>query len=182
VKGPGEPAPEWLIVGRVGKPHGVHGSVLVSIITDFPQRMRAELEVGVGPEDGPTRHMTIHAVREHRGQWLIGFSGIRDRTEVEELRGQFLFLPELPPEQRPEGFFYEHHLVGLECVADDGQVLGTVAGLEQGPGQVRAVVRRQGREYLVPWVPEIVKGVDLEKGTVLIDPPGGLLDDDFVTG
>ncbi|MCD4749938.1 MAG: ribosome maturation factor RimM [Thermoanaerobaculales bacterium] len=169
---------EWLIVGRAGKPHGVHGSLLVEIVTDFPERMVAGIEVGVGTEDEVQQFVRIHEVRYHRGRWLLDFEGLRQREDVDAWRGRFLYLPEQSMEELPEGFFYEHHLVGLECQSLAGESLGTVTGLEEGPGQQRLVVRRGKREFLVPWVPQIVIKIDLENGTVLLDPPGGLLDDD----
>ena len=169
---------QWLIVGRVGKPHGVHGGVLVEIITDFPERMVAGLQVGLGPSEGPERTIGVHAVRYHRGRWLIDWVGIRSRDEVESWRGLFIFLPEQSLDQLPEGYYYEHHLVGLECRSPDGEVLGTITGLDLDPGQIRAIVRRGTREYLVPWVSEIVRNVDLDAGVVTLDPPRGLLDDD----
>lgn len=170
--------PQWLIVGRVGKPHGVHGGVLVEIITDFPERMVAGLEVGLGPEEGPERNIGVHSVRYHRGRWLIEWAGIRNREEVEGWRGLYLFLPEQSLDQLPEGYYYEHHLVGLECRSPDGEALGKITGLDLDPSQIRAIVRRENREFLVPWVPDIVRNVDLEEGVVTLDPPSGLLDDD----
>jgi 16S rRNA processing protein RimM len=173
-------APDWLIVGLAVKPHGVHGGLLAEIITDFPERMVAGLEVGFGTaEGGVERMIEVHEVRYHRGRWLLYLKGMRHRDEVDALRGQYLFLPEQALEDLPEGYYYEHHLVGLACRSLDGEPLGTITGLEEGPGQMRVVVRRDRREFLVPWVPQIVREVDLEGGSVTLDPPAGLLDDDF---
>lgn len=172
-------ANEWLIVGRVTKPHGIHGGALAEIITDFPERLVADLEVGIGSDDGGVeKTLEVHEVRYHRGKWLIFFKGIRRREDLDDLRGKFLFLPEQSLDELPEGYYYEHHLVGLECRSLAGEPLGRITGLEEGPGQIRAVVRRENREFLVPWVPEIVTEVDLDGGFVILDPPAGLLDDD----
>jgi len=90
-------------------------------------------------------------------------------------------LPALALEELPEGYHYEHHLVGLDCVGVDGESLGTVTGVDPGAGgQRRLVVRRDRREFLVPYVPEIVREVDLERRRVVLTPPRGLLDDDAV--
>lgn len=169
---------EWLIVGRVRKPHGVHGEVLVEIITDFPERMEEGVRFGLGPEDGPSSFHEAHRVRYHTGSWIVAVQGIRRREPVEEWRGQYIFLPEQTLDELPEGYFYEHHLVGLEVRLPDGTILGEVAGLDEGPGQTRLVVRKGQRDFLVPWVPEIVRRVDLEAGSIELDPPAGLLDDD----
>ena len=99
---------------------------------------------------------------------------------VEDWRGKFLFLPEQALEDLPEGYYYEHHLTGLECRTPEGEVIGRVTGLDPGEGQSRLVVRAGDREFLVPYVPEIVREVDLEGGFIIIDAPAGLLDDDAI--
>lgn len=173
-------AGDWLIIGCVTKPHGVHGAVLAEIITDFPERLTSGMKVGLGPESGPETVIETHDVRYHRGRWLIEVVGIRNRDEVEDWRRLYLFLPEQQLDELPEGYYYEHHLVGLECVNRDGDALGTITAMEDSGGQTRVVVRRERREFLVPWVPAIVVEVRLDDGRVVLDPPRGLLDDDAV--
>ena len=99
---------------------------------------------------------------------------------VEEWRGKFLYLPEQALEDLPEGYYYEHHLTGLECRSPEGDVLGKVTGLDPGEGQSRLVVRDGKKEHLVPYVPDIVREVDLDGGFIVIDAPRGLLDDDAI--
>lgn len=176
-----EDSSEWLVVGRVSKPHGIQGDLTVDIITDFPERLAEGARFGVGGDDTPETFHEVHRVRFHKGKWLLSVVGLRDRTLAESWRGRFLFLPEQSLDELPEGFHYEHHLVGLECRSPDGGDLGAITGVDRGPGQHRLVVRRGRREFLVPYVPEIVKVVDLESGVVTLDAPAGLLDDDFTT-
>jgi 16S rRNA processing protein RimM len=173
-----EGAREWLIVGAVGKPHGVHGDVLVEIITDFPERLTAGVRFGLGPDAGPEEFYEAFAVRYHKGRWLLSVTGVRDRATTEGWRGRYLFLPEQSLDELPEGYYYEHHLVGLECRSPAGEDLGVVTGLDPSGGQTRLVVRRGQREFLVPYVPQIVRGVDLERRQVTLEPIPGLLDDD----
>ena len=176
----GENGRDWLIVGRAGKPHGVHGDLLVEIITDFPERLQDGVRFGVGDESGPHEFFNTHRVRYHKGRWLLSIRGIRQREAIESWRGKYLFLPEQALEELPEGYYYEHHLTGLECRSPAGEVLGRVSGLEPGEGQSRLIVKIGGREHLVPYVPEIVREIDLDGGFVIIDAPRGLLDDDAV--
>jgi 16S rRNA processing protein RimM len=174
------PDPEWLIVGRVGKPHGIHGDVLVEIITDFPDRLVDGLKFGIGGDDGPESFHLVHRVRFHKRRWLLSVKGVRDRATVETWRGLFVYLPELSLDELPNGYYYEHHLVGLDCVSSTGEPLGVVTGLETGGGQSRLVIQHRGSEHLVPYVPAIVLQVDLDQGRILLDPPPGLLDDDVI--
>ena len=165
-------------MGRVIKPHGVHGEVLVEIITDFPERMKAGKRFGLGTPEGPNEFLEVHAIRYHKGRWLLAIQGIRDRDTIVAWRGSYVFLPEQTLEELPEGFFYEHHLVGLKCESAAGDPLGEVIGFDPGEGQSRLLVRREGNEFLVPYVPEIVTDVDLDRGVATLNPPRGLLDDD----
>ncbi|MCG6964741.1 MAG: ribosome maturation factor RimM [Acidobacteria bacterium] len=174
------PEREWLIVGAVRKPHGVHGDLLVAILTDFPERLQPGVRFGLGPEEGPRSYHEIHHVRYHKGAWLLGVAGVRGRDAVEDWRGRFLFLPEQTAAELPEGYRYEHQLVGLACRSPKGEPLGEVVALDTEGPQARLVVRREGRDFLVPYVQEIVTLVDSETGVVTIDAPAGLLDDDFL--
>ncbi|HSN57419.1 MAG TPA: ribosome maturation factor RimM [Candidatus Sulfomarinibacteraceae bacterium] len=172
---------DWLVVGQVVKPHGVHGDLVVDVITDFPERLADGVRFGVGEGAEPTAFHEAFRVRYHKGKWLLSVADLRDRDAAEDWRGRYLFLPEQALDELPPGFVYEHHLVGLGCRSPGGEDLGTVTGLDQGPGQHRLVVRRGRREFLVPYVPEIVTNVDLDGGIVTIDAPPGLLDDEFTT-
>jgi 16S rRNA processing protein RimM len=176
----GEDGRDWLIVGRAWKPHGVHGDLLVEIITDFPERLGDGVRFGVGDASRPHEFFDAYRVRYHKGRWLLSIRGIRDRDAIESWRGKYIFLPEQALEDLPEGYYYEHQLTGLECRSPEGAVLGRVSGLEPGDGQSRLVVRAGEREWLVPYVPEIVREVDIDGGFIVIDAPRGLLDDDAV--
>ena len=176
----GDTSREWLIVGRAGKPHGVHGDLLVEIITDFPERLTDGVRFGIGDDSGPQEFFESFRVRYHKGRWLLSIQGIREREFVEGWRGRYLYLPEQALEDLPEGYYYEHHLTGLECRSPGGDVLGKVTGLDPGEGQSRLVVRDGKKEHLVPYVPEIVREVNLDGGFIIIDAPRGLLDDDAI--
>ena len=176
----GDDGRDWLIVGRAGKPHGVHGDLLVEIITDFPDRLTDGVRFGVGRESHPDDFFEVHRARIHKGRWLLSIRGIRERETVDQWRGKFLFLPEQALEDLPEGYYYEHHLTDLECRSPSGESLGRVTGLDPGEGQTRLVIDTGDGEALVPYVPEIVREVDLDGGFIIIDAPPGLLDDDAI--
>ena len=172
----GHPSAGWLAVGLVRRPHGIHGEVLVEVETDFPDRLAPGLEVGIGAAV-PERRLTIHRLRMHKGCWLLSFEGLRTIDEVEELRGQWLFLPEQEREALPATYFYEHELAGLACEDTRGGLLGRVEGLADLGGGSLLRVAAGGREVLVPFRSPIVVRVALAEGRVVVDPPAGLFDD-----
>ncbi len=168
------PAGSWLAVGRIRRPHGVHGDVVADIETDFPERLTAGVEVGVGTA-APERFIGLHQVRLHKGGWLLSFAGLRTIEDVAPLRGAWLFLPEQPREELPVNYYYEHELVGCACVNVDGASLGEVVALSPGGGRTLLHVRpASGEEVLVPFVSPIVVEVEPATRTITLDPPIGL--------
>jgi 16S rRNA processing protein RimM len=173
------PPGAFLAVGRIRRPHGVHGEVIVEITTDFPERLVPGTEVGLGTGE-PERFLTVDRVRVHKGSWLLSFAGIHRREAVEGWREQWLFLPEQERSLLPANYYYEHELIGLACVLGDGKELGRVFGLLPGAGGSLLQVDAEGSEVLVPFLSPIVVRVDLPAGVVVLDPPAGLFETDAV--
>ncbi len=171
------PEASWLAVGRVRRPHGVHGEVTVEILTDFPDRITDGVEVAIG-SDAPEFRRTVRHVRFHKGDWLLSFMDLRSRDEVEGWRGMHLFLPPQDRSALPPTYYYEHELVGRRCVLGDGTELGTVTALQDGPGGPLLAVAAPSGEVLVPFRSPTVVRVDLGEGTIVLDPPRGLFDGD----
>ncbi|MGW2627034.1 ribosome maturation factor RimM [Micromonospora taraxaci] len=192
-----------LVVGRIGKPHGVRGEVTVEVRTDEPEArfapgtvLRTEpgarppsapahsTEPGAVPADEPgvpfrvPAELTIEESRFHQGRMLIAFDGILDRNTAEALRGTLLVVDsaDVDPPDDPEEF-HDHQLVGLAVVTPAGERLGEVARIDHAPSSDLLVLRRpEGRTALIPFVRAIVPEVDLAGGRVIVDPPAGLLD------
>jgi len=168
-----------VVVGRIGRAHGLGGDVAVEVRTDEPERRLAEGAVlFTDPESrGP---LTVANGRVHSGRLLLRFAEVPDRTAAEALRGTLL-LVEIDPEEIPEDDdeWYDFQLVGLQAVRHDGQPLGEVTEVLHLPAQELLAVRTpEGREVLVPFVSAIVPEVDVEGGRIVIDPPPGLVDPD----
>ncbi|MEP0773950.1 MAG: ribosome maturation factor RimM [Acidobacteriota bacterium] len=169
---------EWLAVGRARRAHGVHGDVLVEIVTDFPERMAPGVTVGFG-ESQPQRFFSVHSVRHHKGAWLLALDGVRDRDAAEQLAPAWVFLVAQERSSLPENYYYEHELVGCRCRAPDGADLGQVAELlDLGGGTLLRVTMDGGREVLVPFRSPIVVRVDLASAVIHLDPPEGLFSGD----
>jgi 16S rRNA processing protein RimM len=172
-----------VVVGRVGKPHGIRGEVTVELRTDEPDRRFAAGAVvhtrapQGGEPQGPGRPtaLTVRGTRWHQSRLLVSFEEVRDRTEAEAVRGLLLAVDVDPAESPadPEEF-YDHQLVGLDVVTAEGAQVGEVTEVLHGPGQDLLSVRAaDGREILVPFVAQLVPEVDLEAGrVVVVDRPG----------
>ncbi|MCA1710698.1 MAG: ribosome maturation factor RimM [Actinobacteria bacterium] len=168
--------PDRLTVGRIGKPQGLRGEVTVEVRTDVP-----ELRFAVGSvlltdptERGP---LTIASTREQNGRLMIGFEGVQDRSEAEQLRNTLLQVDaaDLPESDDPDEF-HDQQLIGLGADLVNGERLGEVTDVLHLPHGDVLVVRRSAGEVLVPFVKAIVPEVDVRAGRLVVDPPEGLLD------
>jgi 16S rRNA processing protein RimM len=168
-----------VVVGRIGKPHGLRGEVTVDVRTDEPERrfapgstLRAEPPPG---SVSSLRSLTVAGSRQHQAVLLVSFEELTDRTAAEGARGIVLHAT-IPAGQSPDDpdEYYDHQLVGLAAYDVDGTALGTVAGLVHGGAQdLLRVETPDGREALVPFVKALVPEVDLAGGRVVIaDRPG----------
>jgi 16S rRNA processing protein RimM len=166
-----------LVVGRIGRAHGIRGDVFVDVRTDDPEtRFAAGSVLATDPADaGP---LTVADARDHSGKLVVRFEGYTDRSAAETLRGIRLVIDsgELSPTDDPDEF-HDHELVGLTAVLADGTTLGAVTEVIHGPaGDLLAVGRTDGGEVLVPFVREFVPEVDVPGGRVVLTPPEGLLE------
>jgi 16S rRNA processing protein RimM len=170
-----------LIVARVGRAHGLRGEVTVEVRTDVPERRFVPgVPLHVLPPTGgvgmPTE-LTVRSVRDHNGVLLLSFDLIADRAAAEGLRGALLEADVPDDESEPDAWF-DHQLVGLKAVDPAGGPLGEIVAVEHSGAQDLLVVRRpDGSDRLVPFVTAIVPEVDVAGGRVVVDAPGGLLDD-----
>lgn len=171
-----------LTVGRIVRPHGVRGEVVVEASTDEPERRYAVgatllAEPPPGREAGPDT-LTVAALRPHQGRLIVAFQGVADRDAADRLRGLLLQVDSagIPPPADPDEF-HDHQLIGLAAVTPAGERLGEIARVDHGPAADQLVLARpDGRTALVPFVTAIVPEVDLTGGRIVVDPPAGLLD------
>ncbi len=165
-----------LLVGRVGRAHGMRGDLVLDVRTDEPER---RLAVG-SSFDTVHGTLTVAATRWHSGRLLIRFQQVPDRNAAEALHGTELRV-EVLVDERPQDpdEFYDHQLVGLTVESELGEIVGQVSEVLHLPAQDMLVIAHAGRETLVPFVAEFVPRVDLGSGRLLVtDRPGLLSDED----
>jgi 16S rRNA processing protein RimM len=153
-----------LEVGRILKPHGLRGEVVVAMVSNRPERLAP----------GSVLHCHHRPLRiEHarpfeatgEGRWLVAFAGVASRDEAEPLRGAVL---EAPPLEDPDAL-WAHELIGAEVVATSGASLGRVVAVEANPASDLLVLDGGG---LVPLRFVVASGA----GRVTVEVPAGLLD------
>ncbi len=149
-----------LEVGRVVRPHGLKGEVVVDLITDRTER----LDPGsvLTWREG---RLVVLASRPHQGRWIVTFAGVSDRAQAEHVRGAVLSAPAIDD---PEALWVDD-LIGKAVVDRAGRSLGEVVEVEANPASDLLVLEDGG---LVP----LHFLISNEPRRLVVDVPSGLLD------
>lgn len=169
------PAPEWLELGRIGRPYGIKGWVHVQSFTTPPERLlkyRDWLVQGARQDATPMR---VVEGREQGASLVARLEGIEDRDRAALLQGAAIRVARsaLPKLRKRE--FYQADLVGLKVSNVEGASLGRVMHFVETPGGDVMVVRAEaGNEHWVPATREHLMKVDLDAGHIVVDWPADL--------
>ena len=158
-----------ILVGEIGRPHGVRGLVRVKSFTRDP------MAIGTyGPLSDETGKKTyrVEVLSAARGTVLARIDGVADRTAAEGLRGLRFYVERSALPDAGEREWYEADLIGLPAVGRDGRDWGKVVAFHDfGAGAVMEV----SGGVMLPFTDEVVPEIDVEGGKVVVDPPAGLL-------
>ena len=216
-------------LGTILGPHGVHGLVKVSAVTDFSERLcRPGIRHLKAPNRRSPREIRIVEGRHRlKDEYLVKLEQIGDRNDALKLRGSVLYSrQEERPEDMKENEYMVTDLVSMEVqlvtgygeeeefhddddddddeegedidsIVEDslsGKFVGIVGGVVLGeemctiPGMgqdLLEIILPRGDHgtpswkdelVLIPFVPEIVPTVDIQRKIIFINPPSGLLD------
>jgi 16S rRNA processing protein RimM len=149
-----------LEVGRITRPHGIKGEVVVDLVTNRAERVEPGfvLDTNRGP-------LTVASSRPFKGGYLVRFEGYVTRNETETLRG--LVLRAEPLDDADE--LWVHELIGSRVVEVDGTDRGTVTAVEANPASDLLVLDSGA---LVP----LNFMVEADAGRIVVEVPVGLFD------
>lgn len=149
-----------LEVGRIDKPHGLRGEVIVSLSTNRDERVAPGTVLYAGD-----RALTVETSRPHQNRWIVQFTGLSRREDADALHGAQLTAD---PIDDPDALWI-HEMLGAEVVLTDGSLVGTIREVMANPANDILVL---DNDFLVPI--DFVTGRD--DGRIVIDPPEGLFD------
>ena len=163
-----------LVVGRIGRAHGVQGEATIEVRTDLPdQRFVVGAELSTDPEiNGP---LTIDSARDHNGVLLLKFREVKDRSAIERIRDTLLLVDvDIAQEAEIENEYHVQQLIGCEVVDLAGARLGELTDVLNLPGQDLLAISTTSGELLVPFIAEFVPFVDIKNRRIVLHPPLGL--------
>lgn len=155
-----------LVLGRIGRAHGLRGEVAVRFSSNRPERSEPGALLYAGE-----RELVVATSRPHQGRVLIRFEGVDDRTAAEALQGLELSGDRLGGDEAVLGDdeLWVHEVVGADMVDRAGNALGRVVAVEANPAHDLLVLDGGA---LVP----MVFVVEQRDGVVVVDPPEGLFE------
>jgi 16S rRNA processing protein RimM len=153
-----------LEVGRIAKPHGLRGEVIVQLVTDRVERLAPGMTLHSSA--GPLR---VEHSRPHQRRWIVAFEGVSDRTAAEGLCGLVL---EATPLEEPDTLWV-HELIGSEVSDPTGALLGRVTAVEANPASDLLVLDGGG---LIPLRFVVSHDASHDPGRIVVDIPLGLLE------
>ena len=163
---PGEPV--FVALGFLRRTHGIYGEIIMDVLTDFPERMRAGRLVYVGENHEEHKLATV---RQANKTLLVSIRGYSTPEEAARFRNSYVYarVDELP--ELPEGEYYHHQLIGLAVIHENGTPLGKLMEvLETGANDVYVVRDDKGSEQLFPAIADVVLSVDLERQEMRVRP------------
>lgn len=159
-----------LLVGRIGRAHGILGEATIEVRTDEPDRRFA---IGNKLQSDAHGELRIISGRVHNGILLLGFEGFTDRNAIEKLRDVLLYSDVDINEPGIDGDDYHVlQLIGCAAHLESGEVIGEVTDVINLPGQDLLAIKTETGEILIPFVHQLVPVVDIASRKVVVIPPG----------
>jgi len=175
--GSGSPSagePDYLAIGHLRRPHGVHGEMVMEVHTDFPERIKSGMKVFVGESHDA---MVIDGARFHNEGLIVKFQGVETPEDIGRYRNLWVYVASADRPPLPEGQYYFHELIGLQVVDDKDQAIGELTEvIETGANNVYVVTRVDGSEVLLPAIPSVILDVETGRRLMRVHLLDGLLD------
>lgn len=181
---------DWLTIGRIVGPHGLHGEVRVYPESDFPERFEQPGErwlLKAGASNPETIKLIKGRFQDGKGLYILKLAGVDHRNQAEALRNAQLLVAANDRLPLDPGEFHVGDLMGLTVILQaTGESLGTVKDVYRAGNDLleialtaqesEGLASQPPRTVLIPFVEAIVPVVDLTQGHIQITPPAGLID------
>lgn len=158
-----------LLVGRIGRAHGIAGEATIEVRSDQPEKRFA-----LGAQLHSDEHglLTITSGRVHNGILLLGFTGFTDRNQIEKLRNTLLYAEvDIDEAGEDTNDYHVLQLIGCSAYLESGELFGEVTDVINLPGQDLLAIKTPTHESLVPFVHQLVPIVDVKAKRLVVIPP-----------
>ena len=168
--------PERAVIGRIVRPHGLRGEVLIRALTNVPNRFAHLGSVVLTRGGEEIGAYTIERARAMAKGVGLKFRGIDTPEAARELRGAEIEAAPSDADVLAAHEYFVFDLVGMRVVDESGSELGTVSDIHEMPGQDLAVVTSEAREWSLPLVRRFVAEIDTERREISVTAVDGLME------
>lgn len=166
-----------ICLGKITDAHGIRGEIRIRTYTEAPEDIGA---YGPLEDEAGERRFSFSKMRLVKGGVVARLDGIKDRAQAETLKGTLLFVDRTKLPEQDDGVWYHTDLIGLAAIDPNGAALGEVVSVQNyGAGDLLEIRPVDGSAtLLVPFTEDVVPNVDIAGGSLSINPPEGLLEND----
>ena len=166
---------KYFEVGQIVNTFGVKGFVKVNPFTDDAERFEELKTVYICKKDGMQK-VEIQEVKYHKNMVLLKIKGIDDMNEAEKVKGLYLKIDRKDAKKLPKDTYFIADLIGLDVYSDENKYLGKVEDIfSTGANDVYVVKNDEGKQILLPSIPEVLKTIDLENEKIVVHILEGLI-------
>ena len=168
----------YLEIGEIVGTHGVRGEMRVNPYCDSPDFF-TRFKTLYYDENGCCAVRVLSA-RPHGNVVLLRVEGVESVEKAQSMRGRMLYIKRSDA-RLPQGRYFIAELIG--CTVFDAdineKVYGTLTDVSAtGANDVWHITAKDGREYLIPAIPDVVIETDVENNKIVIRPLRGIFDDE----
>ncbi len=167
---------QFIETGKIVAPFGIKGEVKIYPWSDTPEDLATLSRLYI---KGGSQLMVVESAKVHKGMVIAKFQGISTVEEAEKLRNFVVYLNR-EDISLPKGVYFYTDLIGISVIdADSGEEYGKLSDiLKGGSGEIYTIKRDNGKEFMLPVIPETIISTDIDKGILKVRLLKGLLDDE----
>ena len=159
-----------ILIGKLSKLHGIKGMLKLASFAESIDTFYDLDWIYLKKSDGSFIKEHIETISPHKTGALVSFTSVKDVEDAQKMVGHELYIEKEYLEELPDGEYYRHELLGLEVITDQGVHIGKVEDLLPTGSNDVFVVRKDGKENLIPATGEVIRDIDIAKGEMIISP------------
>ena len=169
---------DYLQVGAITSPHGVHGEAKVYPMTDDVKRFKKLKEVYLGEGDNK-RLLHITSVKFFNNMVILKFDEFTTPEEIDKIRKVGLYVTRDQAVKLQKDEYFIADLIGLEVYSDEDKLIGELTDVMQtGANDVYVVQTQTGNEVLIPAIKDCILQVSIEESRMVVHLLPGLIDEE----
>lgn len=167
---------DFFRVGVIANTHGIRGEVKVFPTTDDVERFKwlKDVYLDTGKEK---IKLEVAGVRFFKNLVIVKFKGIDNINDIEKYKGKDLLVTREDAVPLEEDEYYISDILGAGVYTEDGKIFGKLEDVLETGANLVYVVKHNGKEVLLPAIPDCVKDVDVDAHKVVVSILPGLLDE-----